>query len=260
MFNTKIQWSDSTVNFWTGCQKVSEGCKYCYMYRGKERNGEDPSIVQRVGNSSFTAPLYWEEPRKIFTCSYSDFFISDGDQWRDEAWAVIRETPQHSWQILTKRPERISECLPADWGQYGYSNTWLGVSIANENEKHRLGTLQRIKSPESRFLTFLSIEPLISPVDFLNCDEKLRKDFSNINWVIIGGESGNSYGKYRYRECQLEWIEGIVEQCKEFEIPVFVKQLGTHLAKQMVLKDWVGGEPMEWPENLKIRQFPVTNN
>jgi len=116
MKQTNIQWTDSTVNFWTGCKKVSEGCKYCYMYRIKDRQGKIGSFVKRVSDYSFYEPLSWEEPMLIFTCSMSDFFIEEADPWRKDAWDVIRKTPQHKWQILTKRPERIKDCLPDDWG------------------------------------------------------------------------------------------------------------------------------------------------
>ena len=78
-----------------------------------------------------------------------------------------------------------------------------------------------------------------------------------IDWVIIGGESGNDTGKYRYRPCELEWIESIINQCNKFRIPVFVKQLGTHLAKEMKLSDRHGGNIDEFPEHLQIRQFPI---
>jgi protein gp37 len=79
-----------------------------------------------------------------------------------------------------------------------------------------------------------------------------------LDWVIVGGESGNENGKYRYRPCELDWIEHLIDQCDASDIPVFVKQLGTHLAKKMGLKDRHGGDINEWPEHLRIRQFPAT--
>lgn len=128
---SKIQWTNATVNFWTGCKKVSPGCKFCYMYRDKERYGLDPTQVARTADKTFYAALKWKEPKLIFTCSWSDFFIEEADDaWRADAWQVIRQTPQHTWQILTKRPERIAACLPVDWGE-GYPNVWLGVSVEN---------------------------------------------------------------------------------------------------------------------------------
>lgn len=256
MINSKIEWTGNTVNFWSGCQKVSEGCKYCYMYRAKENNRVDPTKVVRASNFYFQSALSWNAPTKIFTCSMSDFFIEDADQWRAEAWDVIYKTPQHSWQVLTKRPERIKDCLPLNWANEGYSNVWLGVSIACEAEKHRLKTLQELKNNESRFLTFLSVEPLIGDINFLDTTEN-ENYFKNLDWVIIGGESGNADGKYRYRACELVWIENIIQHCKKHGIAVFVKQVGTDLAKKMSLKDnYFGGNINEWPENIRVREFP----
>ena len=131
METTKIQWTDATVNFWTGCKKVSAGCKFCYMYRDKERYGLDPSAVVRTAPKTFNAALKWKEPKLIFTCSWSDFFIQEADEWRADAWDIIRKTPHHTWQILTKRPERIADCLPPDWGD-GWDNVWIGVSVEDE--------------------------------------------------------------------------------------------------------------------------------
>ena len=92
MENTKIQWTDATVNFWTECKKVSDGCKYCYMYRDKERYGQEPTSILRTSDNTFDKALKWKEPKLIFTCSWSDFFIDEADQWRDDAWEVIRKT------------------------------------------------------------------------------------------------------------------------------------------------------------------------
>ena len=104
MENTKIQWTEATWNPWHGCQKVSPGCKFCYMYRDKERYGQDATTVLR-SKTKFKEPLKWKEPKVIFTCSWSDWFIEEADQWRDEAWETIRKTPQHTYQILTKSPK-----------------------------------------------------------------------------------------------------------------------------------------------------------
>lgn len=85
---TGISWTDSTVNFWHGCVKVSEGCKYCYMFRDKERYRQEPTTVIRSKESTFNKPLHWKEPRLIFVCSWSDFFIEQADEWRDDAWKL----------------------------------------------------------------------------------------------------------------------------------------------------------------------------
>src|SRR5688500_10598056 len=161
MKNSFIQWTDSTVNFWHGCQKVSEGCKYCYMHRMKDKNGESGAIVKRTSDYKFYEALYWDKPRMIFTCSMSDFFIKDADDWRDDAWDVIRRTPQHTWQILTKRPERISECLAPAWGD-GWDNVWLGVSVESQTFMDRALVLSEIPAR----VRYISAEPLLEEIDF----------------------------------------------------------------------------------------------
>jgi len=144
---SNISWTDHTVNFWTGCKKVSPGCKFCYMYRDQERWKRDPSEVIRVKDSTIAKTLKDAKPGdKIFTCSWSDFFIEEADGWRDSAWKIIKNHPQFIWQILTKRPERVAANLPDDWGPHGYENVWLGVTIESDAERGRLFDLQDRKS------------------------------------------------------------------------------------------------------------------
>ena len=282
--NTKIQWTDATVNFWTGCKKVSAGCKYCYMYRDKDRYGQDPTVVIRTKDATFYRALKWKEPRLIFTCSWSDFFIEEADGWRKDAWDVIRRTPQHQWQILTKRPERIAECLPEDWGPHGYANVWLGVSVEDQKTADtRIRTLIGVPAK----VRFLSVEPLLDAVSLagINCtcgysgecgynpgvyglyeggdacpdcgsEFNIDDALGGIHWVIIGGESGNDSGKWKYRSCSVGWIQDVLEDCRQYDVPVFVKQLGTHLARELRLKDRHGGDIEEWPNHLQIRQMP----
>src|SRR3990172_2238186 len=103
---TAIAWTDKTWNPWMGCHKVSAGCKACYMYRDMPRYGKDPTVVQR-SKTTFADPLKWPDPAKVFSCSWSDFWIEEADPWRTEAWSIIRRTPHLTYQILTKRPARI---------------------------------------------------------------------------------------------------------------------------------------------------------
>lgn len=257
--NTKIEWADATVNFWHGCLKVSAGCKFCYMYRDKQRYGQDGSIVQRAKPDTFFRAKKWTEPRKIFTCSWSDFFIKQADEWRQEAWEVIKSTPQHTWLILTKRPERIAQCLPKDWGK-GYPNVWLGVSVENQRTADlRIPKLFEIPAA----IRFLSVEPMLGPINlkpYLSITfPPDKKIYYPIHWVIIGGESGNETDDFRYRPAKLEWIRDIVHQTKTQEIATFVKQLGNTIAKQLELKDRVGADNIEtkFPQDLKIREFPA---
>jgi protein gp37 len=267
--NSKIQWTDATWNIARGCTKVDEDCLFCYMYR-ESLNGTryEPKKVVRT-KTVFNLPLKLKVPSRIFTSSLTDFFHEDIDPYRDEAWEIIRKCPQHTFQILTKRPERIVDHLPVDWNLTGgYKNVWLGTSVGSNDSVGRVRDLiaASFKMPFKK--TFLSLEPLHGPVTSLTDyyftgrgfdhlpRESRTKMIELIGWVIIGGESGNENGLYRYRACNIEWIESLITQCRQADVPVFVKQLGTHLAKQMGLKDRHGGDISEWPSHLQIREFP----
>jgi protein gp37 len=200
-----IEWTEATWNPWHGCRKVSPGCAHCYMYRDKRRYGQDPTLVVK-SKTSFDAPKKWKESKMIFTCSWSDFFIEEADEWRAEAWDVIRDTPQHTYQILTKRPERISDHLPPGWP---LSNVWLGVSVENPRFYHRIEAIKVL--PAS--VRFLSLEPLLAPMPSLPLE--------GISWVVVGGESGPGC-----RPMKPEWVREIREQCKKAEVAFFFKQWG----------------------------------
>jgi protein gp37 len=251
---SNIQWTDATWNIARGCTKVDEDCKFCYMYR-ESLNGTryEPKQVLKT-KTVFRLPLKLKEPSKIFTSSLTDFFHEGIDGYRHEAWDIIRKCPKHTFQILTKRPERVIDQLPTDWLEIEpFKNVWLGTSIGSDSALHRLHKLAVIPAN----LRFLSLEPLHTKLHLMTA--KLPYGvvaLSKIHWVIIGGESGNDNGMYRYRECKIEWIEQIINDCRQLGIPVFVKQLGTHLAKQLKLSDRHGGNIEEWPEHLQIREFP----
>jgi protein gp37 len=228
------------------------------MYRDKDRWKKDPTEVVRVNQKTIDKVLGVAKPGdKIFTCSWSDFFIEEADEWRDWAWGIIRSRPDLHWQILTKRVDRIEQCLPDDWGD-GWDNVWLGFSAENQvTFNERIAWFVNIPAK----IRFVSAEPLLGEIwtfPWLNLTVENRsgKPGSAIDWVIIGGESGNETGKYRYRPCEVQWINSLVDQCKAWGVPVFVKQLGTYLAKGHVLKDRHGGDINEFPENLRIRQMP----
>jgi protein gp37 len=245
---SKIQWTGPTWNPWHGCKKVSEGCKFCYMYRDKERYGQKPTTVLR-SKTKFKEPLKWKEPQLIFTCSWSDWFIDEADAWRPEAWEIIKNTPQHTYQILTKRPERILACLPDDWGN-GYPNVWIGVSVESNKVKDRIKTLSEVPAK----IRFISAEPLIGELNLSDYSDILANKFQ---WIIIGGESGHNTGDYLYRPCKVEWFNSLIEESREYGLSVFVKQLGTHLAKETHCKDRHAGDINEWDSSLQIREFPV---
>lgn len=148
-FNSSIEWTDATWNPWHGCHKVSAGCKNCYMFRDKARYGQDPNVVVRAGDKTFYAPLKWAEPKKIFTCSWSDFFIEESDPWRDEAFAIMALTPQHTYQVLTKRPDRMYKYLR---GVNRDEHTITRIAM----EAIRLRQDRNIRFPDAEFQT----EPL----------------------------------------------------------------------------------------------------
>lgn len=258
---TQIQWTDATWNIARGCTKVDADCKYCYMYRDSMDNTRyNPLQVVRT-KTVFDMPLKYKETKSkcwdgrplIFTCSLTDFFHEDIDSYRQEAWDIIKKCPHLIFQILTKRPERIMDCLPHDWGE-GWENVWLGTSVGSSHSAKRIYDLTTVKSK----MLFLSLEPLHGKIDLPDVmSHIIRDEYTPISWVIVGGESGNDIGKYKYRPCELNWIENIVNSCQRNNVPVFVKQMGTYLAKQLNFKnDRHGGDINQFPSHLQIRQFP----
>lgn len=212
---TKIEWTDATWNPWQGCRKVSQGCKNCYMYRDKTRYGQDPSVVVRSAPATFRGPLSTKKyppGALVFTCSWSDWFIEEADAWRDEAWAIVRARPDLTFQILTKRSDRIDAHLPEDWGM-GYPNVWLGVSVEDRKALPRVDDLVRIPA----VVRFLSVEPLLEAVD-------VSPYLGGVHWVIVGGESGPDA-----RPMHPQWARDIRDQCDRAGVPLLFKQWGEWL-------------------------------
>lgn len=244
---TNIQWTDRTWNIARGCTKVDEDCKYCYMYRDSyNATRYNPRQVIRT-KTVFTLPLRVKEPSKIFTSSLTDVFHEAIDSYRAEVWEIIRACPQHTFQILTKRPERILECLPDDWGE-GWPNVWMGTSIGHQGAMHRLYELLKVPAA----IRFVSFEPLWQHID-MNLD---IRDLLKIDWAIIGGESGHDTGSYRYRPCQVEWMQEICDAVRGVGNYVFVKQMGTYLSKQRGMRTRHGDRIAEFPKSLQVREFP----
>lgn len=214
---TGVQWADSTWNPIRGCRKVSPGCQYCYMFRDQARWNNDPNVVVRASDKTFYAPLKWQEPKFVFTCSWGDFFIdetkheADLYKWRDDAWEVIKRTPQHTYLILTKRPKNIPNMLPSDWGP-GWKNVWFGVSIENDAYYGRVNMLKKIPCA----LRFISYEPALGPI---NMPSLLLS--GEIGWVISGGESGP-----KARVARMDWFKQARDACRLAGVPYFHKQHG----------------------------------
>jgi protein gp37 len=213
--NSTIGWTDHTHNFWWGCNKVSDECTFCYI----------ASIMRRGGHEPFQGPIRtknWENPARwnraaeregrharVFTCSMSDFFHQGADPWRDEAWKVIAGCPNLDWLILTKRPERIVDCLPDNWGE-GYPNVWLGVTAGRRKSLDRVEILLKIPAT----IRFISAEPLLEGLD-------LRPYLHGIDWVITGCERARKGGR---RLMDLDWVRDINDQCRGAGVAHFFKQ------------------------------------
>lgn len=239
---TAIQWTDKTWNPWQGCTQVTAGCDHCYMFRDKVRYGQDPTAVVRSKPPTFDKPLTWREPARVFTCSWSDWFHPAADAWRDAAWAIVGATPHLTYQILTKRPNRIAGHLPADWGETGYPNVWLGVSVEAAATSFRVQQLGRVPAA----VRFVSYEPALGPFW-----PGLWGDV--LDWVIVGGESGGREA----RPFDLRWAADAIQQGRAHGIPIFVKQLGSVWARDHHARDGHGGDPAEWPPELRVRQSPA---
>jgi protein gp37 len=179
------------------------------MYRDKNRYGQNPKVVVRSKPPTFNAPLSKYKGPLIFTCSWSDFFIEQADDWVDDAWDIIRRTPHLTYQILTKRPENIKDRLPDDWGD-GWANVWLGVSVESSDYLWRIAHLAEIAAK----VKFVSYEPALEYVDFTAYS-------SVIDWLISGGESG-----YNPRPAKLDWFRQVRDDCLAHNIAYFHKQHG----------------------------------
>jgi len=222
---TGIAWCDATWNCWQGCHKVSAGCKNCYMFSEKTRYGQNPNVVIRSSDATFNAPLKWAKNpakyghiKRVFVDSWSDFFIEEADPWRDEAWEIMRKTPQFIYQLCTKRPERIAQCLPPDWGD-GYPNVWLLTSTENQAAADlRIPILIKIPA----VVHGISAEPLLGPIDFRKVPtfNRIGLDLSDF-WVIVGGESGSNA-----RPMISSWADSIRQQCEKAGVAFFFKQNG----------------------------------
>jgi len=218
---SNIEWTDATWNIAVGCSKVDADCKYCYMFRDSMSDTRYEAGVVKRTKTVFTLPLRLKQPSRVFTSSLTDFFHVECDSFRDQAWDIIRRCPQHTFQILTKRPERIRETLPSFYPEIA-GRCWLGTSVGHQGAAHRLDHLAKLQDVGS--LLWLSAEPLHTALD-------ISAYIHFLGWVVIGGESGNESGKYRYRPCELGWMGALAQICKDNGVPYFLKQLGTHLAK-----------------------------
>lgn len=214
MAETKIEWTDKTWNPITGCTKLSEGCAYCYaevMARRLKAMGQKKYIngfQLTMHEDDLNEPYKWKGSHNVFVCSMADLFHKDVPfEFIDRLMEVIRDTPQHRYQILTKRAERMEEYFI---NRRVPDNAWLGVTVENKKMKYRVDHLSAIDAK----IHFLSCEPLLEDLGELNLE--------NIQWIIVGGESGS-----QARPMKEEWVLNIKSQANLNKIPLFFKQWGT---------------------------------
>ena len=213
MAQSSIEWTEMTWNPTTGCTKISAGCKYCYaevMTRRLMAMGIDKykdGFAVRTHEDSLMTPFEWKKPKVVFVNSMSDLFHPDVPvEFIKKVFHVMNNTPQHTYQVLTKRADRLFEIHEQlNWT----NNIWMGVSVEDERVTHRIDFLRQTNAA----VKFLSCEPLIGPLMNLN--------LSGIDWVIVGGESGR-----KARPMEEWWVWDIKQQCQEQEVLFFFKQWG----------------------------------
>lgn len=315
--SSRIEWTNETWNPTRGCTKVSAGCTNCYAMRQAHRfsgpgrpyeglthivSGKGPQWTGKVVPvpELLDLPLRWRKPRRVFVDSMSDLFHPDVPFcFVDRVFGTMATCPHHTFQVLTKRPERMAEYLSdfrrqrmvqrevdriidtcgrpthedAGLDPWPLRNVWLGTSVENQAAAdERIPHLLRCPAA----VRFLSCEPLLGPVDVrqaLTYHRRPGEDFGSfgnvlaamqgVDWVIAGGESGPGA-----RPCNVAWIRSLVEQCRESGVACFVKQLGAHPVRPpdglyfgpahalIPIRDPKGGDAAEWPEDLRVRQFP----
>ena len=226
MAETSIEWTDATWNPVAGCTVLTAGCTNCYAmrmaarleamgtekYRGLTRKSGGRAVWTgkiRVDEKSLDVPRAWSKPRKVFVNSMSDLFHDDVPiEFIARVWDVMKDTPRHTYQILTKRPERMAEVLAKPPFKI-LSNVWLGASVEDDRVLYRLDAIRRVPAA----IRFVSLEPLIGSV--------AQGDLTSIDWAIVGGESGP-----RAREMKPEWVDEIEAMCRRSGTAFFFKQWG----------------------------------
>lgn len=298
MDKSKIEWTDATWNPVRGCSIVSKGCKNCYAmkvahrFSGQGKAYDGLTMMSNAGpvwNGKITLvpelldqPLRWKRPRRIFVNSMSDLFHEDIPfEFIASVFAVMGVTTRHTYQVLTKRPERMmkffkwahadapldlswaDERIQSHWPKhvpwngydncgplYPYQNVWLGVSAEDpDTYKKRVTYLSKVPAA----VRFISFEPLLSDIGDLMLDGVFGGVYQ---WAIIGGESGHGA-----RPMALGWAKDIVRQCKAAGVHAFVKQLGANPTNREGdrcphIKHNKGADMSEWPAELQVREFP----
>lgn len=242
MARSKIEWTESTWNPITGCTKISAGCKFCYaevmarrlkaMGQEKYKNGFQLTLHPEVLNE----PYKWRKARMIFVNSMSDMFHKDVPiDYIRQIFTVIRNNPQHVFQVLTKRADVLRYYETEGWLDWPH-NLWMGVTVENRDLVNRIDHLRKTGAR----VKFLSCEPLI--------DELPEMKLQGIDWVIVGGESGRTP-----RPMKKEWVINIKEQCNRADVAFYFKQWGGTNKKQ-------NGRLLEGNEYSEIPKIKLFNN
>lgn len=216
--NSKIEWTDATWNPIRGCTKISPGCAHCYAetfaerFRGVPGHPYAQGFDLRLVPEKLEDPLNWSSPRMVFVNSMSDLFHEDvPEEYIVRVCRVMAEARRHTFQVLTKRSERMRDLLRSRLGfAAAEAHIWFGVSV--ENRKHGLPRVEHLRAAPAG-LRMLSVEPLLEDLGTL--------ELSGIGWVIAGGESGHGA-----RALQVDWIRSIRDQCQAAGVPFFFKQWG----------------------------------
>ena len=259
--NSKIAWTDHTFNPWLGCSRVSPGCKNCYAenlmdhrhHRVKWGPGQ-----KRVRTKTWNDPFKWNRTavdsgvrKRVFCASLADWLDEEvHEQWRSDLFDVIDHCTSIDWLMLTKRPQNAAAMLPQRWLDSPLPNVWFGVT-AEDQKYYDLRVAQMSLIPAS--VHWVSYEPALGPLDNLWTDSDTTWA---PNWLIIGGESDQMSPA---RPFAIEWAEKLIVNCRYACVTPFVKQIGSNalcLGLEYPTKDRAGADPAEWPESIRVREFP----
>lgn len=244
--SSKIEWTDATWNPATGCSKISEGCQNCYadevaqhlqrMGQEKYKNG----FIYTEHVNALDIPLHWKKPKKIFVNSMSDLFHENAtDGFINQVFLTMIKAPWHTYQILTKRPERMKEFI-LKWLQDNDLTkvpAWIWIGVTCES-KLRTGRIDILKSIPAH-VRFVSFEPLLNEVE---------PNLQDIQWIIVGGESGNNH-----RPISQEWVRTLLAKAREFNTAFFFKQWGGRTPKS-------GGRELDGQTYSEFPQLQVNRS
>ena len=243
--NSGIEWTTHTWNPWIGCTQLYEGCRNCYAKREMTRRGMDFNTVKRTSVQTWNQVKKYNAGDRVFVCSWSDFFHLHADRWRNDAWEAIKSRRDVTWLILTKRIEWVHPD-----SQFP-KNVWLGVSASTKQDtEEQIGMLVMFDVA----VRFVSFEPLLEDLgkmQLTSCpedDTDLEEFGQYIDWIIIGCETLAGGKAGRFQDGFIEAARKIIKQCQEATLPVFVKQIP--------INGKVNRNPEQWPEDLRIQQYP----